>query len=173
MAKDKKNKVEEVKEEVAELENLNVSLEENQEIKLDEAPVDNEETKEETENTESTEEVGEDLVKGLETGLENTDDIPEQIENLEEESNEEENQEIKLDEAPEEDIEVIDMNNNEVSLLAKGDVTAPRGFVPTFNKTKIGEYGCFKGRTFQIVGKDVAVWCDNGKQFSLSSIAME
>lgn len=108
MAKDKKNKVEEVKEEVTELENLNVSPEENQEI--------------------------------------------------------------KLDEAPEEEIEVIDMNNKEVSLLAKGDVTAPRGFVPTINKTKIGEYGCFNGRTFQIVEKDVAVWCDNGKQFSLSSI---
>lgn len=151
MAKDKKNKVEEVKEEVPELENLNVSPEENQEIKLDEAPVDNEETKEETENTESTEE---------EIG----DEVPEE-ENLEEE-----NQEIKLDEAPEEEIEVIDMNNKEVSLLAKGDVTAPRGFVPTINKTKIGEYGCFNGRTFQIVGKDVAVWCDNGKQFSLSSI---
>ena len=162
MAKDKKNKVEEVKEEVTELENLNVSPEENQEIKLDEAPVDNEETNEETDNTESTEneELGEELPE-------------EEIQNVEKESTEEENQEIKLDEAPEEDIEVIDMNNNEVSLLAKGDVTAPRGFVPTFNKTKIGEYGCFKGRTFQIVGKDVAVWCDNGKQFSLSSIAME
>ena len=158
MAKDKKNKVEEVKEEVTELENLDVSPEENQEIKLDEAPVDNEETKEETENTDSTEE---------EIG----DEVPEEeTKDLEEENLEEENQEIKLDEAPEEDIEVIDMNNNEVSLLAKGDVTAPRGFVPTFNKTKIGEYGCFKGRTFQIVGKDVAVWCDNGKQFSLSSI---
>ena len=169
MAKDKKNKVEEVKEEVTELENLNISPEENQEIKLDEAPVDNEEAKEETENTESTEEIGEDLVNGLEAGLENTDDNPEQIENLEE-NLEEENQEIKLDEAPEEDIEVIDMNNKEVSLLAKGDITAPRGFVPTINKTKIGEYGCFNGRTFQIVGKDVAVWCDNGKQFSLSSI---
>lgn len=133
MAKDKKNKVEEVKEEVTELENLNVSPEENQEIKLDEAPVDNEETKEETENTESTEE---------EIG----------------------------DEVPEEDIEVIDMNNKPVSLLAKGDVTAPRGFVPVPNKTKIGEFGCCNGRTFQVIGKDVAVWCDNGKQFSLSSI---
>ena len=158
MAKDKKNKVEEVKEEVTELENLNVSPEENQEIKLDEAPVDNEETKEETENTDSTEE---------EIG----DEVPEEeTKDLEEENLEEENQEIKLDEAPEEEIEVIDMNNKEVSLLAKGDVTAPRGFVPTINKTKIGEYGCFNGRTFQIVGKDVAVWCDNGKQFSLSSI---
>jgi len=154
MAKDKKNKVEEVKEEVTELENLNVSLEENQEIKLDEAPVDNEET----ENTDSTEE---------EIG----DEVPEEeTKDLKEENLEEENQEIKLDEAPEEEIEVIDMNNKEVSLLAKGDVTAPRGFVPTINKTKIGEYGCFNGRTFQIVGKDVAVWCDNGKQFSLSSI---
>ena len=158
MAKDKKNKVEEVKEEVTELENLNVSPEENQEIKLDEAPVDNEEIKEETENTDSTEE---------EIG----DEVPEEeTKDLEEENLEEENQEIKLDEAPEEEIEVIDMNNKEVSLLAKGDVTAPRGFVPTINKTKIGEYGCFNGRTFQIVGKDVAVWCDNGKQFSLSSI---
>ena len=158
MAKDKKNKVEEVKEEFTELENLNISPEENQEIKLDEAPVDNEETKEETENTDSTEEkIG--------------DEVPEEeTKDLEEENLEEENQEIKLDEAPEEEIEVIDMNNKEVSLLAKGDVTAPRGFVPTINKTKIGEYGCFNGRTFQIVGKDVAVWCDNGKQFSLSSI---
>jgi hypothetical protein len=151
MAKDKKNKVEEAKEEVTELENLNVSPEENQEIKLDEAPVDNEETKEETENTDSTEE---------EIG----DEVPEE-ENLEEE-----NQEIKLDEAPEEDIEVIDMNNKPVSLLAKGDVTAPRGFIPVPNKTKIGEFGCCNGRTFQVIGKDVAVWCDNGKQFSLSSI---
>ena len=108
MAKDKKNKVEEVKDEVTELENLNISPEVNQEI--------------------------------------------------------------KLDEALEEDIEVINMNDKPVSLLAKGDVTAPRGFVPVPNKTKIGEFGCSNGRTFQVIGKDVAVWCDNGKQFSLSSI---
>ena len=158
MAKDKKNKVEEVEEEGTELENSNVSPEENQEIKLDEAPVDNEETNEETENTDSTEE---------EIG----DEVPEEeIKDLEEENLEEENQEIKLDEAPEEDIEVIDMNDKPVSLLAKGDVTAPRGFVPVPNKTKIGEFGCCNGRTFQVIGKDVAVWCDNGKQFSLSSI---
>ena len=62
------------------------------------------------------------------------------------------------------------MNDKPVSLLAKGDVTAPRGFVPVPNKTKIGEFGCCNGRTFQVIGKDVAVWCDNGKQFSLSSI---
>ena len=154
MAKDKKNKVEEVKDEVTELENLNISPEENQEIKLDEAPVDNEET----ENTDSTEE---------EIG----DEVPEEeTKDLKEENLEEENQEIKLDEAPEEDIEVINMNDKPVSLLAKGDVTAPRGFVPVPNKTKIGEFGCSNGRTFQVIGKDIAVWCDNGKQFSLSSI---
>lgn len=85
---------------------------------------------------------------------------------------EEKAEEIKLDEVKEE-IQVIDMNNNPVSLLATGDISAPRGFVPTPTKTKIGEYNCLNGRTYQITGKDTAMWCDNGKVFALSNIADE
>lgn len=85
---------------------------------------------------------------------------------------EEKAEEIKLDEVKEE-IQVIDMNNNPVSLLATGDISAPRGFVPTPTKTKIGEYNCLNGRTYQITSKDTAMWCDNGKVFALSNIADE
>ena len=85
---------------------------------------------------------------------------------------EEKAEEIKLDEVKEE-IQVIDMNNNPVSLLATGDISAPRGFVPTPTKTKIGEYNCLNGRTDQITGKDTAMWGDNGKVFALSNIADE
>lgn len=96
------------------------------------------------------------------------DEIPTEV-NLEETVN----QEIKLDTVKEK-VEVIDMNNTPVSLLAKGDFTAPRGFIPNaINKSKIGDYGCLNGRTYQIVSKDTAIWCDNGKQFALSKYAEE
>lgn len=114
-------------------------------IVLEESPITDEESKE-IESTETPEEVNPEVV---------------------------ETQEIKLDEVKEE-VAVIDMNNKPVSLLAKGDFTAPRGFIPTaINKSKIGEYGCLNGRTYQVVGKDTAIWCDNGKQFALSKYADE
>ena len=69
-----------------------------------------------------------------------------------------------------EEVEVIGFDNKPVSLLAKGDDKAPKGFVPVFEKTKVGKFGCYNGRTFQVLNKETGLWCDNGKQFLLSEI---
>ena len=69
-----------------------------------------------------------------------------------------------------EEVEVIGFDNKPVSLLAKGDDKAPKGFVPIFEKTNVGEFGCYNGRTFQVLSKDTGLWCDNCRQFSLSQI---
>lgn len=88
------------------------------------------------------------------------------------------NQEIVLDEIKENDtkeikedkIEVIDTKGKVVNEDAKDDFIAPIGFVPARPNLKVNEYGCYKGRTYQVISKNVAVWCDNGTQFSLSDL---
>ena len=88
------------------------------------------------------------------------------------------NQEIVLDEIKENDtneleedkIEVIDTKGKVISEDAKDDFIAPIGFVPARPNLKVNEYGCYKGRTYQVISKNVAVWCDNGTQFSLSDL---
>jgi hypothetical protein len=88
------------------------------------------------------------------------------------------NQEIVLDEIKENDtneikedkIEVIDTKGKVINEDAKDDFIAPIGFVPARPNLKVNEYGCYKGRTYQVISKNVAVWCDNGTQFSLSDL---
>lgn len=96
------------------------------------------------------------------------------------------NQEIVLDEIKENDtneleenntneikedkIEVIDTKGKSINENAKDDFIAPIGFVPARPNLKVNEYGCYKGRTYQVISKNVAVWCDNGTQFSLSDL---
>jgi hypothetical protein len=88
------------------------------------------------------------------------------------------NQEIVLDEIKENDtneikedkIEVIDTKGKVINEDVKDDFIAPIGFVPARPNLKVNEYGCYKGRTYQVISKNVAVWCDNGTQFSLSDL---
>jgi hypothetical protein len=88
------------------------------------------------------------------------------------------NQEIVLDEIKENDtneikedkIEVIDTKGKVINEDTKDDFIAPIGFVPARPNLKVNEYGCYKGRTYQVISKNVAVWCDNGTQFSLSDL---
>lgn len=80
------------------------------------------------------------------------------------------NQEIVLDEIKEDKIEVIDTKGKSINENAKDDFIAPIGFVPARPNIKVNEYGCYKGRTYQVISKNVAVWCDNGTQFSLSDL---
>lgn len=88
------------------------------------------------------------------------------------------NQEIVLDEIKENDtneikedkIEVIDTKGKVINEDTKDDFIAPIGFVPARTNLKVNEYGCYKGRTYQVISKNVAVWCDNGTQFSLSDL---
>jgi hypothetical protein len=86
--------------------------------------------------------------------------------------------EIVLDEIKENDtneikedkIEVIDTKGKVINEDTKDDFIAPIGFVPARPNLKVNEYGCYKGRTYQVISKNVAVWCDNGTQFSLSDL---
>jgi hypothetical protein len=88
------------------------------------------------------------------------------------------NQEIVLDEIKEnvtneikeDKIEVIDTKGKVINEDTKDDFIAPIGFVPARPNLKVNEYGCYKGRTYQVISKNVAVWCDNGTQFSLSDL---
>jgi hypothetical protein len=88
------------------------------------------------------------------------------------------NQEIVLDEIKEnvtneikeDKIEVIDTKGKVINEDTKDDFIAPIGFVPAIPNLKVNEYGCYKGRTYQVISKNVAVWCDNGTQFSLSDL---
>jgi hypothetical protein len=88
------------------------------------------------------------------------------------------NQEIVLDEIKENNtneikedkIEVIDTKGKVINEDTKDDFIAPIGFVPARPNLKVNEYGCCKGRTYQVISKNVAVWCDNGTQFSLSDL---
>jgi hypothetical protein len=88
------------------------------------------------------------------------------------------NQEIVLDEIKENNtnkikedkIEVIDTKGKVINEDTKDDFIAPIGFVPARPNLKVNEYGCYKGRTYQVISKNVAVWCDNGTQFSLSDL---
>ena len=75
-----------------------------------------------------------------------------------------------LDEKKEDNIEVIDTKGKIINENAKDDFIAPVGFVPVRPNLKVNEYGCYNGRTFQMISKNVAVWCDNGVQFSLSDL---
>ena len=56
-----------------------------------------------------------------------------------------------------EEIEVIGYDNKPISLLAKGDDKAPKGFVPVFEETKAGKFGCYNGRTFQVLNKETGL----------------
>ena len=88
------------------------------------------------------------------------------------------NQKIVLDEIKENDtneikedeIKVIDTKGKVINEDAKDDFIVPIGFVPVKPNLKVNEYGCYKGRTYQVISKNVAVWCDNGTQFSLSDL---
>lgn len=75
-----------------------------------------------------------------------------------------------LDEKKEDKIEVIDTKGKIINENAKDDFIAPVGFVPVRPNLKVNEYGCYNGRAFQVISKNVAVWCDNGLQFSLSDL---
>ena len=143
--------------------------EETKDIILDEAPVLEtpvEETTEEIiEEVESTEiQENEEKVESAEeevTEEETEEEITEVIEN---EETTEEVTEIKLDEAP---VEVIDLNNNPVSLKAVGDPVVPKGFVPNINKGEVNTLGCKDGRTYKVISKGVGMYCDNGKTFKI------
>jgi len=77
---------------------------------------------------------------------------------------EEKTKDIILDEAP---VEVIDLNNNPVSLKAVGDPVVPKGFVPNINKGEVNTLGCKDGRTYKVISKGVGMYCDNGKTFKI------
>ena len=96
--------------------------------------------------------------------------VPEETTETGEEKNAQNNEEI-VQNVIEEEIKVIGFDNNPINLEAKGDFRAPRGFVPIECQNEVGKYGCLDGRTYQVIAKDVAVWCDNGKQFSISKYA--
>lgn len=125
--------------------------EETKDIILDEAPV------LETPVEETTEEIIEEVES---TEIQENE---EKVESAEEEVTEEET-EIKLDEAP---VEVIDLNNNPVSLKAVGDPVVPKGFVPNINKGEVNTLGCKDGRTYKVISKGVGMYCDNGKTFKI------
>lgn len=125
--------------------------EETKDIILDEAPV------LETPVEETTEEIIEEVES---TEIQENE---EKVESAEEEITEEET-EIKLDEAP---VEVIDLNNNPVSLKAVGDHVVPKGFVPNINKGEVNTLGCKDGRTYKVISKGVGMYCDNGKTFKI------
>ena len=125
--------------------------EETKDIILDEAPV------LETPVEETTEEIIEEVES---TEIQENE---EKVESAEEEVTEEET-EIKLDEAP---VEVIDLNNNPVSLKAVGDPAVPKGFVPNINKGEVNTLGCKDGRTYKVISKGVGMYCDNGKTFKI------
>lgn len=104
--------------------------------------------------------------KGIKVEEETKDIILDEAPVLEtpvEETTEEET-EIKLDEAP---VEVIDLNNNPVSLKAVGDPVVPKGFVPNINKGEVNTLGCKDGRIYKVISKGVGMYCDNGKTFKI------
>lgn len=125
--------------------------EETKDIILDEAPV------LETPVEETTEEIIEEVES---TEIQENE---EKVESAEEEVTEEET-EIKLDKAP---VEVIDLNNNPVSLKAVDDPVVPKGFVPNINKGEVNTLGCKDGRTYKVISKGVGMYCDNGKTFKI------
>ena len=127
---------------------------ETKDIILDEAPV------LETPVEETTEEIIEEVES---TEIQENE---KEVESVEEEAEEEtkEETEIKLDEAP---VEVIDLNNNPVSLKAVGDPAVPKGFVPNINKGEVNTLGCKDGRIYKVISKGVGMYCDNGKTFKI------